>query len=122
MLISDWSSDVCSSYLLGFDVDVVDDVRAIGGGRRVSSTWIRELLKEGDVESAAMLLGRPASVRGQAGHDPGRTSDLGFPTVRLITDPEGFVPPDGVYAGWLVDQGSGEGLRHGQRRSEEHTS
>src|SRR3546814_5545509 len=62
-----------------------------------------------------MLLGRPASVRGQAGHDPGRTSDLGFPTVRLITDPEGFVPPDGVYAGWLVDQGSGEGLRHGQR-------
>ena len=28
----------------GFDVDVVDDVRAIEPGRRVSSTWIRELL------------------------------------------------------------------------------
>ena len=39
-----------------------------GPGRRVSSTWIRELLAEGDVETAAKLLGRPASVWGEVVH------------------------------------------------------
>ena len=33
----------------GFDVTLIDDVR-LTGDRRVSSTWIRELLAEGDVD------------------------------------------------------------------------
>jgi riboflavin kinase/FMN adenylyltransferase len=100
---------------LGFDVDVVDDVRAIGGGRRVSSTWIREVLAEGDVETAARLLGRPASVWGEVVHGLKRGRELGFPTANLAPDLEGFVPADGVYAGWLIDEGSPDGLRSGVR-------
>ncbi|MCR2764773.1 bifunctional riboflavin kinase/FAD synthetase [Microbacterium sp. zg.B48] len=99
----------------GFDVDVVDDVRAIDAGRRVSSTWIRELLAAGDVETAAKLLGRPASVWGEVVHGLKRGRELGFPTANLSPDLEGFVPADGVYAGWLVDQGSADGLRRGAR-------
>ncbi len=99
----------------GFDVDVVDDVRAIDAGRRVSSTWIRELLAEGDVETAAKLLGRPASVWGEVVHGLKRGRELGFPTANLSPDLEGFVPADGVYAGWLVDEGSADGLRRGVR-------
>jgi riboflavin kinase/FMN adenylyltransferase len=100
---------------LGFDVDVVDDVRAIGAGRRVSSTWIREVLAEGDVETAAKLLGRPASVWGEVVHGLKRGRELGFPTANLAPDREGFVPADGVYAGWLIDEGSADGLRSGVR-------
>lgn len=99
----------------GFDVDVVGDVRAIGAGRRVSSTWIRELLAEGDVETAAKLLGRPASMWGEVERGLKRGRELGFPTANLASDHEGFVPADGVYAGWLIDEGSADGLRSGVR-------
>ena len=100
---------------LGFDVDVVDDVRAIEHGRRVSSTWIRELLGAGEVATAAKLLGRPPSVWGEVVHGAKRGRELGFPTANLSHDLEGFVPADGVYGGWLIDEGSANGLRSGIR-------
>jgi len=90
----------------GFHVDVVDDVRAQASGRRVSSTWVRELLAEGEVEGAARLLGRPHSVRGEVVHGLKRGRELGYPTANLSPDAEGLIPADGVYAGWLVDEGS----------------
>lgn len=87
----------------GFEVDVVGDVQ--GGGRRVSSSWVRDLLSAGDVEGAARLLGRPHAVRGDVVHGLKRGRELGFPTANLSPDAEGFIPADGVYAGWLLDQG-----------------
>lgn len=90
----------------GFDVDVVDDVRAIDEGRRVSSTWVRELLDAGDVAGAAKLLGRSHGVRGEVVHGLKRGRELGFPTANLSQSLEGFVPAEGVYAGWLVDEGT----------------
>ncbi len=89
---------------LGYRVDVVGDVQ--GGGRRVSSTWVRDLLASGDVEGAARLLGRPHAVRGEVVHGLKRGRELGFPTANLAPDAEGFVPADGIYAGWLVDEGA----------------
>ncbi|TDN88571.1 bifunctional riboflavin kinase/FAD synthetase [Microbacterium sp. BK668] len=97
---------------LGFRVDVVDDVRSLDSDRRVSSTWIRELLSAGDVETAAKLLGRPHAVWGEVVHGAKRGRELGYPTANLAADLEGFIPADGVYAGWLVDEGPG-----GPRRS-----
>ncbi len=97
----------------GFRVDVVDEVRGIHDGRRVSSTWVRELLTAGDVASAARLLGRPSSVWGEVVHGLKRGRELGFPTANLSHELEGFIPADGVYAGWLVDDAPG--LRSGIR-------
>ncbi len=99
----------------GFQVDVMGDVREIDGGRRVSSTWIREVLAAGDVATATKLLGRPHSVWGEVVHGLARGRDLGFPTANLSPGLEGFIPADGVYAGWLVDEGSADGLRPGIR-------
>jgi riboflavin kinase/FMN adenylyltransferase len=99
----------------GFVVDVVDDVRAIDDDRRVSSTWIRELLAEGHVERAAKLLGRAPSVWGEVVHGLKRGRELGYPTANLSPELEGFVPADGVYAGWLIDERSQDGLRPGTR-------
>ncbi|MDN8549188.1 bifunctional riboflavin kinase/FAD synthetase [Microbacterium sp. NM3R9] len=91
---------------LGFDVAVIGDVRARDAGRRVSSTWVRDLLAEGDVEGAARLLGRPHAVEGVVVHGLKRGRELGYPTANLSADAAGFIPADGVYAGWLVDQGA----------------
>ena len=98
---------------LGFRVDIIDDVRAIEGERRVSSTWIRELLSAGEVEAASRLLGRAPSVWGEVVHGLERGRELGYPTANLSQELEGFVPADGVYAGWLIDEA--EGLRSGTR-------
>ncbi|MGP3535266.1 bifunctional riboflavin kinase/FAD synthetase [Microbacterium sp. RD1] len=99
----------------GFRVDVVEDVRAIDADRRVSSTWIRELLAEGDVSAAGKLLGRAPSVWGEVVHGQKRGRELGYPTANLSPDLEGFVPADGIYAGWLIDEASADGLRPGVR-------
>lgn len=84
----------------GFEVVVVETV-AVGSAERVSSTRIRELLGAGEVREASVLLGRPASVRGVVVHGAKRGHELGFPTANLSPEHEGFVPADGVYAGWL---------------------
>lgn len=81
----------------GLDVVSIDDVR-LGGGRRASSTWIRELLEAGDVRRAGELLGREPAVRGVVVHGEQRGRELGFPTANLAPDSEGYVPADGVYA------------------------
>lgn len=89
----------------GFTVEVVDDVRP-EGERRVSSTWIRELLAEGNVRRAADLLGHAPTVSGMVVHGAARGRELGFPTANLTPESEGLIPADGVYAGWLTDAGT----------------
>ena len=86
----------------GFRVEVIEDVHGeCDPVRRWSSTWVRELLADGDVAAAAEVLGRPHRLRGVVVHGDARGRTLGFPTANLgaVT---GFVPADGVYAGWLL--------------------
>ena len=67
-------------------------------GGRISSTRIRELLEQGQLEQANRLLGHPHVLTGvvQTGKQLGRT--IGFPTANL-TFPEGIILPKfGVYA------------------------
>ncbi|WP_394551510.1 bifunctional riboflavin kinase/FAD synthetase [Agromyces sp. MMS24-JH15] len=90
---------------LGFAVEVIDDVRPVDG-RRVSSTWIRELLADGDVARATELLGHAPTVSGLVVHGAARGRELGFPTANLSPSSEGLIPADGVYAGWLTDAGA----------------
>lgn len=90
---------------LGFSVVIIDDVRP-EGERRVSSTWVRELLAEGDVRHAAALLGHAPTVSGIVVHGAARGRELGYPTANLSPDSEGLIPADGVYAGWLTDAGT----------------
>ena len=80
------------------------------GHDAVSSTRIRALLAEGDVEEAAQLLGRPHEVRGEVVHGDGRGGpELGFPTANLQISEEIALPADGIYAGWFTRP---DGSRH----------
>ncbi|QHC68536.1 bifunctional riboflavin kinase/FAD synthetase [Rathayibacter sp. VKM Ac-2759] len=90
--------------LHGFTVELIDDVRP-EHGRRVSSTWIRELLADGDIEHATSLLGHEPVVRGLVVHGAKRGRELGFPTANLSPQSQGLIPADGVYAGRLTAEG-----------------
>jgi riboflavin kinase/FMN adenylyltransferase len=82
----------------GFQVDVVTPIEIEGS--IASSTRIRNLLLQGDVEAAARLLGRPYSVRGHVVHGDKRGRALGFPTINLALPNERLLPRDGIYAVW----------------------
>lgn len=71
------------------------------GGEVVSTTKIRNLLDDGKVVAAAALLGRNHTNVGVIEHGLKIGRTIGFPTANMSRDCEGFLPLDGVYAGWL---------------------
>jgi riboflavin kinase / FMN adenylyltransferase len=87
----------------GFTVDAVGLVRG-GAQEPFSSTFIRNRLAEGDVETAAEALGRPHRVEGPVVRGDARGKQLGYPTANLDVLDGMAVPGDGVYAGYLVRQ------------------
>jgi len=80
------------------------DARAVPFVEGVSSTEIRRLLHEGDVEGAARLLGRPPEVEGEVVVGDERGGTLGFPTANLAVGPHLLVPAHGIYAGWAHER------------------
>jgi riboflavin kinase/FMN adenylyltransferase len=87
----------------GFRVREVAHVQA--AGRKISSTDLRAILDAGNVEVASLLLDRNHQVTGivEHGRKLGRT--LGFPTANISRAAEGYLPRDGVYAGYLYAEG-----------------
>lgn len=84
----------------GFAVHVAESVTIDlpQGQARITSSLIRRLVAEGDVEAAARCMGRPHTLYGEviAGEGKGRLMD--FPTANIHASDQA-VPADGVYAG-----------------------
>lgn len=82
---------------LGMGCDIIQKVER--DGITISSTYIRNLVAQGEMERAAQFLGHPHILTQQVGRGKGiGHSALGFPTVNLRV-PEGvIVPAFGVYA------------------------
>ena len=71
-------------------------------GQTICATRIRQELRQGHVELAAELLGRPYMLRGIVAGGRHQGSDMGFPTANIQV-PEGIqVPADGVYEGLVL--------------------
>ena len=66
-------------------------------GERISSTRIRTLVRDGNLEPADHLLGHAYELRGVVDVGFGRGHDLGFPTANLSV-PQKLLPKDGVYS------------------------
>jgi riboflavin kinase / FMN adenylyltransferase len=88
---------------LGFMVKVIPNY--LVDGEVVSTSKIRSLLLEGNVVAAAKLLGRLHTTRGVIEHGLKIGRQIGFPTANMSRSAEGFLPLDGVYAGWLYADG-----------------
>ena len=77
-----------------YQVAVIPAVKL--GDMVVSSSTIRALLKKGQVEEAARLLGRDYALSGLVVEGFRRGAKLGFPTANVRVDHE-IVPREGVY-------------------------
>ena len=85
--------DLCRE--LGIGCDIIPKVEL--EGITVSSTYIRTLIAQGEMERAMEFLGHPHILTDRVGHGKRLGSTLGFPTVNLHF-PEGvLVPAHGVY-------------------------
>lgn len=80
----------------GYELEVVDKLQF--EGRDISSTYIREEITKGNMETATQLLGHPYSIDGtvETGNQIGRT--IGVPTANIVAEPAKLLPPFGVYA------------------------
>ena len=81
---------------IGFSFNVVDLMTDPAG--RVKSTTIRRQIADGDVSSAARLLGRNFAVRGVVVRGQERGRELGFPTANVEVAPDLVIPGNGIYA------------------------
>jgi riboflavin kinase/FMN adenylyltransferase len=82
----------------GIDVHIVPLLKDQSGSR-VSSTHIREAVREGNFDLVRSLLGRNYRLSGTVVHGLHRGHDiLGFPTANMSPDPVKILPADGVYA------------------------
>jgi riboflavin kinase/FMN adenylyltransferase len=79
----------------GFEVENMNTYKL--DADRVSSTRIRELLTQGDFDTANQYLGRPYRICGRIGHGDKRGRSIGFPTLNLNLHRR-VSPLQGVYA------------------------
>ena len=70
-----------------------------GEGDVVSSSYIRQLLSEGQVKEATQCLGHPYSISGHVAHGEHIGTELGFPTANLVPSSlQQLIPAPGAYA------------------------
>ena len=82
----------------------------IDHGRAISSSRVREALREGDPEEAARLLTRPFAVRGVVQHGDKRGREIGYPTANLALE-KYLRPHYGIYAVTGRILGTGQELK-----------
>jgi riboflavin kinase/FMN adenylyltransferase len=83
-----------------FTTEVVPLVHSDDGV--ISSTRIRQLIREGRVVTASEYLTRPHQIVGEVVHGEKRGREIGYPTANIGYDAKVTVPLDGIYAGWLT--------------------
>lgn len=89
---------------LGYQVNIIHKEQ--DDHRDISSTYVREELKAGNMAKVCQLLGEPYAIHGTVVH--GRHmggSLLGFPTANILPPPEKYLPPFGVYVSRVVVDG-----------------
>jgi len=82
-----------------FSVEIIKPVKI--SSEIVSSTKVRECIKEGNLDKASGLLGRRYSVMGDVSKGSGISRDIDFPTANIYCDIE-VTPPEGVYAAYAI--------------------
>lgn len=97
--------DLLEKYagVYGYRAEMIDKVKI--DGEAVSSTRVREAVRNGHMDTAARMLGTPYSVSGlvEYGRQLGRT--IGMPTANLIPEQCKLLPPSGVYYSKVLIEG-----------------
>ena len=94
----EYLSQVGPKYGFGVTIVKLQENR----GSTISSTRIRSLIIDGQIERANELLTRNFYLLGPVVHGEKRGREIGYPTANIGLDPLATIPADGVYAGWLT--------------------
>jgi len=94
----EYLSQVGPKYGFGVTVVKLEENR----GSTISSTHIRSLIIDGQVERANELLTRNFYITGPVVHGEKRGREIGYPTANIGLETLATIPADGVYAGWLT--------------------
>ncbi|MFP4458489.1 MAG: bifunctional riboflavin kinase/FAD synthetase [Candidatus Zixiibacteriota bacterium] len=79
-----------------FYVNIVSPFRI--GKEPVKSSFIRDLVKKGEIKKANCFLGYNYNISGNTVKGLGLARKLGYPTINFRPSPEKLLPPNGVYA------------------------
>lgn len=90
--------DYCQT--LGLGLDVVPEITI--DGITVSSTYIRQLISEGDMERASKFLGHPHMLVDAVRYGFKRGRRIGAPTINMCFPDGVLVPRHGVYAAKVI--------------------
>lgn len=71
-------------------------------GSPISSSRIRSLIVDGEIERANELLTRNFYLTGPVVHGEKRGREIGYPTANIGLESNATIPADGIYAGWLT--------------------
>ncbi len=100
-----WGAEDLKKYAAENGQTVTVTPTYLFNGKKVSSTLIKTMLKDGKIECANSLLFAPYSVSGTVGHGRGEGRNLGYPTLNLKIDEAKAELKDGVYLGGCVLDG-----------------
>lgn len=90
-------SEVGPKYGFGVSIIKLQEDR----GSTISSSRIRNLIIDGEIERANELLTRNFFLKGPVIHGEKRGREIGYPTANIGLTNLATIPADGVYAGWL---------------------
>ncbi len=80
---------------LGIQVEALPPV--LWQGEVVSSTRIRQCIREGQIEEAAAMLCAPFTLAAEVVHGKGLARTLSWPTINQLFPPDSTIPRRGVY-------------------------
>jgi len=90
-------SEVGPKYGFGVSIVKLQEDR----GSTISSSRIRNLIIDGQIDRANELLTRNFYLKGLVIHGEKRGREIGYPTANIGLSSLATIPADGVYAGWL---------------------
>jgi len=86
--------ELSSKY--GFDLEVVNPITL--DNIRISSTYIRDLILNGNIENVYKYLGRNYKLSGEVIHAKKLGRTIGFPTANISINKDMVIPKVGIYA------------------------
>ena len=104
------SPELLEKYGEKYDYETIVIAKEMEGNRKISSTYIREELKKGNMEKVTSLMGRDYFVEGQVVHGRGMGHKVLLPTTNLVPPRTKILPPNGVY---VTSSYFGDKIYHG---------
>ena len=104
------SPELLEKYGEKYDYETIVIAKEMDGNRKISSTYIREELKKGNMEKVTSLMGRDYFVEGQVVHGRGMGHKVLLPTTNLVPPRTKILPPNGVY---VTSSYFGDKIYHG---------